>query len=82
MSDKRHSTDGTHWVKCNCRTLRPDEWYSVEDLAEIGISEKRLSKWRKSEDRGGKGLLSVKLKKILYYGGDIHEILLSERTPG
>jgi len=81
-------TDTIHFIEAirdytrKKRPLRSDEWYDAEDLAAIGISENRLSQWRKPVDRGGEGLESVKLKKILYYGEDIHEILLRNRTPG
>jgi len=58
-------------------TLSPLLWYTVAELEAFGISNKRLREWRRK-----KGLKAVKLKKLVFWGGDLHEILLSERSEG
>lgn len=61
-------------------TFDPTLWYDATELEALGISGGRLREWQKPKGKGGEDLRPVKLKKFLFWGGDIHEILLSKRS--
>ena len=64
-----HSTVSEYLTPFN-----PDLWYSGDQLKVFGISDGRLREWRRK-----RGLAAVNLKKMIYYGKDIHHILLELR---